>query len=1355
MGTKRASIGAGLLAGLLFAAGSTHANPQGMTVVSGSAHATQHGSVLQITTSGNAVLNWNSFNIPAGDTTVFRQPSANSIVFNNIGGANPSAIFGTLRANGIVVLENQHGFYFGPNAFVKAGGLVVTTAAVNPWGSGGGAGWTFTGPPPAVPIVNYGRLQTAGGGSLYLIADKVDNHGTISTPKGTTGLLAGQEVMLSSTPDGLSLAVPVRLPSGSVNNEGKIVADAGQILAQAQTVNNSGLVQADSVREHNGVIEFYASQNLQLTGSSVVQANGDASGNSPGGSISLKSGGTFGDGAGSQIAATGGAAGGKGGMVDVSAPSVLSLNSAIDTSANPGWSQGAFSLDPENIALVGTGPSLAYNSGTVNATTGSSTVTVNVNTAFQNITSGQILLEASGNITLNGATTWDLSRSTGRTSGQLTLEAGGNISIGILTGSATIVDGNNWSVTLEAGYNFAGGGGVIPGVGALTVVPSQGNTASISGVQLASGNLSVLVGNNVSVQSGGCLVTGIARVNGQPVAMSSGGGNVSVQALSGNVNCGASPSGYLFTASGYTVDPNLGGISTAAGGNVTIQAGGNISALLEASVTAKQSDSGSGAFGAAPGNVTLTAGGDITGHYVLANGTGVINAVGNAGTSGAELAMSLIKGAWTVNAAKSIYMQEVRNPNGVFNSSGGFNGGAGSFVYNYDPLASVTLNAGNSVTFAGGSPGSALPRLPGAAEAPIYPPILNVNAGAGGINLLSTLNALNLYPSPEGNLTMTTTGGGNLTGAGGKINLSDSSGTQWTAGNPFTSGFPGNNVLHLNDPNPVLLSISGSIENLNIFSPKPMDMYVAGNIIDCNFSMKNLRPSDTSIISVGGEVYTDSANVLLTLPSGETPNFNALALVSANVVSASTGAPEVLPVGDLVLPNPNAIPALEGHYNDFAYDAASRTILFNGKMPLSEETALLAMTTPFLDQASIRTIYTQSQQTLSQSQSGIQIAGPGALKVMASSLSLGNSAGIISQGFSINNPALAAYTDHGADIDLSVSGDISMQASSIASEYGGNINISCGGTMEIGSPLIQPTTTKYPLGIVSLWQGNINVVAYGDINVDGARIATYDGGDIFVESLTGNVNAGAGGSGRTTVAKPYVDANGIVRLENSTIPGSGILATSFPVLLPGETTSHVGDITVTTPEGDIIASRGGIAQLPLGVSDTKGSIDLTAGSPGYVGNVDAGGSGVVGGAVTITATGNINGTVVASVSANVNALLNVNATVLSQGGATVSAGGTVSGTVVAVSAVNIKGSVDAATAFGGGGVSTSGSQVAGAVAAGPSAAPSTAAAATQNATTTATQTDVTSTSDDDLKKKGKPLTKLLKYVGRVTVLLPQ
>ena len=171
-----------------------YSNPQGMTIVTGSASAQQLGSQLQITTSQNTFLKWNSFNIAAGETTVFQQPSASSVVWNNIQDANPSAIYGSLHANGIVVLQNQNGFYFGPNSFVSAAGLIVTTTPFEPGFSGGGGVWTFDGPPVSRPIVNYGQLQTASGGSLFLISKQIENYGTIKAPGGTVGLLAGQEV---------------------------------------------------------------------------------------------------------------------------------------------------------------------------------------------------------------------------------------------------------------------------------------------------------------------------------------------------------------------------------------------------------------------------------------------------------------------------------------------------------------------------------------------------------------------------------------------------------------------------------------------------------------------------------------------------------------------------------------------------------------------------------------------------------------------------------------------------------------------------------------------------------------------------------------------------------------------------------------------------------------------------------------------------------------------------------------------------------------------------------------------------------------------------------------------------------
>ena len=1314
-----------------------YAGPQGMTVVSGSAHATQHGNVLQITTSQTAFLQWNSFNIAAGETTVFNQPSANSIVFNNIRSANPTTIFGSLQANGIVVLENQSGFYFGPNAFVKTGGLVVTTAAINPWASGGGAGWSFDGPPAATPIVNYGHLETATGGSLFLIAKQIENHGTIEAPGGTAALLAGQEVLLSERPDGLSLSAPVQLPAGSVDNQGRIVADAGQVLLQAQNVNNSGVIQANSVRERNGVIELYASDDVQLTGSSVLQANGGPDGTSPGGNITIKSGGTFRDSAGSRITATGGANGGNGGNVEVSAPDVLSLNSSIDTRAATGWNGGAFTLDPENIVLGATGTTGPDGTGTINGTGSSGTLDVNVNTAFQNITAGQILLEASGNITLNPGTTWDLSQSTGKTSGQLTLEAGGNITLGAASQApAVITDENNWSVTLEAGYNFAAGQGVVSGVGNVAL-----NNNSF--IETAAGNINVVAGNNVTVGSGG-IVTGIA--NG---AVTSGaGGNINVQAVAGNVNCGSSPYGFNFKSGVLgVVDPNLGGISTASGGNVNIQAGGNIMAPMPTASGGE--DAGSGAFGAAPGNVSLTAGGNVTGHYVLANGTGVISAA-NAGTSGQNLALSLIAGGWTVNAANSIVLQEVRNPNGVFDNTGTRVAPA-HFLFNYDPLASVVLDAGNAVTITG----SGVPRVAGAPEGLIFPPSLTIEAGAGGITLDKSLS---LFPSPEGGLVMTTTGGGNLNGNNQNIVISDSQIVQWTGSKDFTSTDIGNELLHLDDPNPVLINISGSVSDFALYSPKPVEMYVTGNIIDSSATIENLRPTDTTVISAGGEILDHSSYVILTLPSGVTPDFNALDEIAVPTIT--------LP-GNEVISNPNLNPALYNEQNQFTYDPASGGLRYSGVMSGAVEQALLAMTTPFLPATVIEQIYTQSQVESSGGAPGYSVAGPGTFRINAGSMDLGNGGGVVSLGIA-GNAALAPYTARGADIDISVGGNLSMVASTIESDYGGDINITCGGKIDVGSLLVPPSSDQVTLGIVSLWSGNISVIANGDVNVDGSRIAAYDGGNIFVESLNGNVNAGTGGGQPVLIHKYYLNAQGQLEDTSDEIPGSGILATSFPELVYGETASQIGNITVETPRGDIVASQGGIVQLALSpVANNDATINLNAGSKNtdgsvaYVGNVDASGSGVVGGQVNITATGNINGLVVASIGANVSAVLNVSATVLSQGAATVSAGQTVSGTVVGVGSVSVSGATDVAAAFGGGGVSTGGAVSGAAVAVAPTGSSSSAAAATTQQVTTSTQSnselaanDNNNTDDNDpLKKKKKP--QLMEYVGRVTVLLPQ
>ena len=371
------------------------ANPQGLTVTRGSANLTQAGSRLNIQASPGAVLDWRSFNIQPGETTTFVQPSATSVVWNRILDPNLSQVWGNLNANGWVVLMNQNGFYFGPNSLINVGGLMVTTSPVAPESPAGGGFWQFNGTPPLASIVNYGEIKAQTGGSIFIVSERIENHGAISAPRGTIGLYAGKEVFVSERPDGRGLSAAVTLPSGSVDNSGKLVADAGAIALRAQVVNQNGLVQANSVRQRNGIIELVATDNLQLGADSVLQARGDETAVSQGGTISVKSGHSYSDATGSRIDVRGGAVGGNGGSVEVSAPRMASIQSRLEGGAKGGWKGGILVLDPTDIVLSNDG-SDSIGSDTVHSGDSPDTLNLNVNSAFVGFK--QIRLEATRDI---------------------------------------------------------------------------------------------------------------------------------------------------------------------------------------------------------------------------------------------------------------------------------------------------------------------------------------------------------------------------------------------------------------------------------------------------------------------------------------------------------------------------------------------------------------------------------------------------------------------------------------------------------------------------------------------------------------------------------------------------------------------------------------------------------------------------------------------------------------------------------------------------------------------------------------------------------------------------------------------
>ena len=1322
--------------------------PAGMTVQSGSATVSYNGPQLNITASHNAFLNWSSFNIAPGETTTFIQPSSSSVVWNRINDQNSSQIFGALNANGVVVLMNSSGFYFGPNSVVNAAGLIVSTAPVTPVESAAGLFWQFNGAPPQASIVNYGQLNAGRAGSLFLIADRIENHGTLNAPEGNVGLLAGREVLLAERPDGRGLSATVRLSSGSVDNSGRITADAGAIALTAQVVNQNGLIQANSVTERNGVIELFASDSISLGDSSFLSAQGDRLGTSAGGRIELKSGRTFADSGSSRIQVAGGERAGDGGFVEISAPVIGYIRSQIDGHALAGSLGGQLLIDPLDIVIGATGSGSA-DSGSVGAgdPPAGGALTLDVNSAFTGFS--QINLQARRNITLSPGTAWDLVASTGIESpgSLLKLEAGGDITF---SDNASLTAGQGWSVSLQAGRDFATPSAVTPGVGNIRF-------AGGSSVEARDGAIDLVAGRNVTVESG--------------FVRTVGGGGITVRAVSGDIDAGTRPIGFRFLPTGYLVDGDLGGISTANGGNVSLTAGHDIISLLPVD-TGFHTDGGSGAFGAAPGDVTLVAGNDVYGHFVVRNGIGTITAGRDAGKRGSQadkapgdqpparmLALSVVKGGWEVNAGGFIFLQEVRNPNGIFNRSGG-GSSATRHLFDYSREAYTILHATHGVQLLG----TALPRNDFEAGLPsIYPGRLEITAGAEGVALG---NDVTLFPSPVGNLRITTTDGGSLVSAkpGGDLaNLivSDSGKTQYRQSGDFGVADHASTILHLNDPEPVTLDIAGDMTGILLGVPKRAEIAVHGNMVNSRFDGQNLHPGDVTTISVTGDII----------------NRNEFTSIDVAV------APEF---GLLDIAYPPLSTSVAGVGNQFYYNPTTHQLTFQGRMDGAQLEALKSLSVrtfdadgapivnangdPVTRQVQVLSavvadeLYARSQDVPLNPDTGYRIGGGGQFNITARNLDLGATAGISSQGPRAN-AALANIFTRGADMNVSLSGDLEMFSTTISSLNGGNVTVLADGAVSVGSKDFNGNDAA-ARGIFTVDPSDVTVIARGNIDVNGSRIAAYDGGNVTVRSLEGNVDAGTGGLGSVSVEKIYVDrVTRVIKTYTPTIPGSGILATTFPASLDPSfprSVDTVGDILVETPKGSIIASAGGVVQIPLnGVGDSLGTVTLRAGSRDangnvlYVGNIDASGSGVIGSTVKLEASGDIKGVVFARENLDVSANQNVSVTALAVGNANVSAGESVSGTIIGVGSVNASAATVGAALLSQN-VSTSGDVSSGQV----GFSQGTAANATSQSLQKEDPEKMVASSkksdeDDELKKKSAAaLPRLTRTVGRVTAILP-
>ncbi|MEM7077866.1 MAG: filamentous hemagglutinin N-terminal domain-containing protein [Pseudomonadota bacterium] len=272
-----------LVSGLALPSGQGLANPQLDSVVAGDVTLRESGTTLTVTqTTDRAILNWNSFDIGAGEKTDFVQLDSDSVVLNRVLGPGISTIAGELTAVGRVFIVNPEGVVFTSDANVNLSGLLVSAADIDDQDFLDDR-LVFDQPGmPGSMITNHGDISTQG--NAVLLADRIVNHGLIQARLGSVSLGGVATATIDFAGDGL-LSLATQTTSALVKNEsdGRIEALGGNVYISAlaedaildEVVNLDGVVQATHAAEEGGTIRLYGGTRGTVLVSGEVAATGE------------------------------------------------------------------------------------------------------------------------------------------------------------------------------------------------------------------------------------------------------------------------------------------------------------------------------------------------------------------------------------------------------------------------------------------------------------------------------------------------------------------------------------------------------------------------------------------------------------------------------------------------------------------------------------------------------------------------------------------------------------------------------------------------------------------------------------------------------------------------------------------------------------------------------------------------------------------------------------------------------------------------------------------------------------------------------------------------------------------------
>lgn len=231
------------------------------------------------------IMNFNGgLNIGDGDSLrlVYTGSTADPSALLRDSSGNPSYWGGSFWSNYSVVFVNPNGITIGANANIQAASFIASTLDItddnflHPEKYNNSYIFSKWVDKVGKSVINNGYIKVRENGQAVLLGSAVANAGTIEATLGSVALASGEAITLGLDSAGMISVVidqgvqeeiftaGSKKLASAVENSGIILADGGKVVLAAKVlnkvfdyaVNNSGVIQANSLVNHKGVIEL-------------------------------------------------------------------------------------------------------------------------------------------------------------------------------------------------------------------------------------------------------------------------------------------------------------------------------------------------------------------------------------------------------------------------------------------------------------------------------------------------------------------------------------------------------------------------------------------------------------------------------------------------------------------------------------------------------------------------------------------------------------------------------------------------------------------------------------------------------------------------------------------------------------------------------------------------------------------------------------------------------------------------------------------------------------------------------------------------------------------------------------------